>query len=344
MKKRLSIVDVAKQLNVSPTTISFILNGKAKEKRISDELVDRVLKEIEISGYKPNSLARSLRTGKTNIIGLMVENIANPFFANVARLIEEKAYKNGYKIIYCSTDNDTGKTKDLLNMLSERQVDGYIISPPEGIEKDINLLIKNNTPVILFDRYLTDTLADYVGINNEESTYNATRNFNKNGYKEIAFITIDSLQSQMQDRLKGYERAIHEFGTNKHVEKIPYHQNMGALNQHLLKFFESKKNIDAVLFGTNYLGVSGLKAIKEMGLRVPEDLGVIAYDDHDLFELHSPSITAIAQPIEELSERLITSLLNRLNSNSNMVTAKFDVVQTTLMERNSSMGRTDFLK
>lgn len=339
MKKKLSIVDIAKQLNVSPTTISFILNGKAKEKRISDELVEHVLKQIEIIGYKPNSLAQSLRTGKTNIIGLMVEDIANPFFANVARLIEEKAYKNGYKIIYCSTDNDTEKTKDLLNMLSERHVDGYIISPPEGIESDVNLLIENNSPVILFDRYLPNTLADYVGINNEESAYGATVHLINNGYKEIAFVTLDSLQSQMQDRLKGYERAINEYGLNQHVKEISYHQNIETINRHIMNFFERKKNVDAVFFGTNYLGVSGLKVIKEMGIRVPEDLAIVAYDDHSLFELHSPSVTAIAQPIEEISERLITSLLNRLNASVKIKKAKTDVLSTTLIQRGSSVKK-----
>lgn len=336
MKKKLSIVDIAKQLNVSPTTISFILNGKAKEKRISDELAEHVLKQIEISGYKANSLAQSLRTGKTSIIGLMVENIANPFFANVARLIEEKAYKNGYKIIYCSTANDTEKTKDLLKMLSERHVDGYIISPPEGVESDINQLIENNSPVILFDRYLPNTLADYVGINNEESTYNATIHLITNGYKEIAFVTLDSLQSQMQDRLRGYERALAEHGLNQHVKEISYHQTEDMIHRHIIHFFDRKKNIDAVLFSTNYLGVSGLKAIREMGLRIPEDLAVVAYDDNSLFEMYSPSITAIAQPVEDISERLITSLLNRLNSSSKIKKAMNDVVKTTLIERSSS--------
>lgn len=339
MKKKLSIVDIAKQLNVSPTTISFILNGKAKEKRISDELVEHVLKQIEIIGYKPNSLAQSLRTGKTNIIGLMVENISNPFFANIARLIEEKAYKNGYKIIYCSTDNDTEKTKDLLNMLSERHVDGYIISPPEGIEEDVNRLIENNSPVILFDRYLPNTLADYVGINNEESAYNATAQLIQNGYKEIGFVTLDSLQTQMQDRLKGYERAINEAGLTPYIKEISYHQNLDTINRHIVNFFERNKQLDAILFGTNYLGVSGLKAIKEMGLKVTENLAIIAYDDHSLFELHSPSITAIAQPIEEISEHLITSLLNKLNSNSKIKKPKTEILDTTLILRESSVRK-----
>lgn len=336
MKKKLSIVDLAKQLNISPTTISFILNGKAQEKRISSELVERVLKQIEEVGYKPNALAQSLRTGKTMIIGLMVENIANPFFASIARLIEEKAYKNGYKIIYCSTDNDSVKTKDLLRMFQDRHVDGYIISPPEGIEKEVNDLIDNGSPVVLFDRYLIDTKADYIVVDNTKGTYDATSHLIKNGYKNIAFITLDSLQTQMQDRLKGYEKALNEHGLNHHVKEISFYQDDENINRHIISFLERKPDLDAVLFGTNYLGVSGLKAIKKLGKRVPEDLAVISFDDHTLFELHSPDITAISQPIEEISEKLITILLGRLNKVSKTKKIQSDVLASELIVRGSS--------
>lgn len=337
MKKKLSIVDLAKQLNISPTTISFILNGKAQEKRISNELVERVLKQIEEVGYKPNSLAQSLRTGKTMIIGLMVEDIANPFFANIARLIEEKAYKNGYKIIYCSTDNDSAKTKDLLRMFEDRHVDGYIISPPEGIEGEVNNLIENGSPVVLFDRYLPETAADYIVVDNIGGTYNAVKHLIDNGYKSIAFITLDSLQTQMQDRLKGYEKALNENGLNHHVKEISFYQDEEHIIRHIIAFLERKPDLDAVLFGTNYLGVSGLKAIKKLKKKVPEDLAVISFDDHTLFELHSPEITAISQPIEEISEKLITILLARLNKTSKVRKIQSDVLSPELIIRGSSI-------
>jgi LacI family transcriptional regulator len=336
LKKKLSIVDLAKQLNVSPTTISFILNGKAEEKRISGELVARVLKQIEEVGYKPNSLAQSLRTGKTMIIGLMVENIANPFFANIARFIEEKAYNNGYKIIYCSTNNDSLKTKDLLRVFQDRHVDGYIISPPEGIEKEVNTLIDNGSPVVLFDRYLHGTRADYIGVDNIGSTYNAVKHLIDNGHKNIAFITLDSLQDQMQDRLNGYEKALTEHGLVNHVKEISFYQDEENIIRHIIAYLERKPELDAVLFGTNYLGVSGLKAIRKLNRRVPEDLAIISFDDHPIFEMHSPDITAIAQPIEEISEKLITILLGRLNKTSKIKKIQSEVLSTELIIRGSS--------
>ncbi|SOD15351.1 LacI family DNA-binding transcriptional regulator [Pedobacter xixiisoli] len=336
MKKKLSIVDLAKQLNISPTTISFILNGKAKEKRISDELVKRVLKQIEEVGYKPNSLAQSLRTGKTMIIGLMVEDIADPFFSSIARLIEEKAYKNGYKIIYCSTDNDSVKTKDLLSMFQDRHVDGYIISPPEGVEKEVNDLIDNGTPVILFDRYLPDTNADYVVVDNRTSTYEAVLHLINNGYKNIAFITLDSLQTQMQDRLQGYESALTQHNLPHHLKEISFNQDEEQIIRHIVSFLERKPNLDAVFFGTNYLCISGLKALKKLGKKIPEDLAVVCFDDDVVFELHSPSITAIAQPIEEMSEKLITILLGKLNKASKVKKIQTDILSPELIIRASS--------
>jgi LacI family transcriptional regulator len=336
LKKRLSIIELSKLLQVSPTTISFILNGKAKEKRISDELVKRVLKQIEEIGYKPNTLAQSFRTGKTMIIGLMVEDIANPFFAGIARLIEEKAYKNGYKILYCSTDNDSKKTKELIGMFQDRHVDGYIISPPENVEAEVKGLLDNGTPVVLFDRYLPGIKADYVVINNEGSTSNAVLHLIQNGFNEIAFITLDSLQTQMQDRLKGYEDTLTAHGLKHYIKEFSFHQNEENVIRQILSFLQRKTNLQAVIVGTNYLGMMFLKAVRQLNIRIPEDLAVVAFDDHTLFELHTPSITAISQPIEEISDKLMTILLSRLNKTVKSEKVKAEVISTKLIIRDST--------
>jgi LacI family transcriptional regulator len=313
IKKKLSIVDIANHLNISKTTVSFILNGRAKEKRISEELVEKVLKFVEEVGYKPNSLAKSLRTGKSNIIGLMVENISDHFFANIARYIEDRAYKNGYKIIYCSTDNDAEKTKELIAMFRDRHVDGYIIAPPVGVEDEVAGLIKDDLPVVLFDRYYPNVDSSYVVIDNMVATYNATKYFVDHGYKNIAFITFSSHQTQMQARLDGYNKALKESGLEPNV-----------------------KEVDAILFGTNRIGVCGLKVIHDSGLRVPDDIAVISFDDYDVFELYSPSITAIAQPIEEIADNVITILLNKLNTPVHNRTNQKITLNTELMVRGSS--------
>jgi len=221
-------------------------------------------------------------------------------------------------------------------MFQDRHVDGYIISPPEGIEKEVNNLIDNGSPVVLFDRYLLETKADYIVVDNMGSTYNAVKHLIKNGHKNIAFVTLDSLQTQMQDRLKGYEKALDEHGLNHHVKEISYHQDEENIIRHIVAFLERKPDLDAVLFGTNYFGVSGLKAIKKLNKKVPEDLAIISFDDHTLFELHSPDITAIAQPIEEISEKLITILLGRLNKTAKTKKIQSEVLSPELIIRGSS--------
>ena len=312
-KKSLSITDIAKQLNISQTTVSFILNGKSKEKRISDEMTERVLKFVDQVGYKPNLLARSFRTGKTNIIGLMVENISNPFFANLARMIEENAYKNGYKILYCSTENDPEKARELLLMFKDRCVDGYIITPTEGITREVEGLVSNGAPVILFDRHFNDDNFDYVVLDNEASTYNAVKHLTAQGFREIAFVTINSLQSQMRQRMIGYEKAMDEHSLNHHIKEVNFLHDAEQNVAHIQDFLDRKGKLEAVIFATNYLGISGLKAIKNLGLSIPGDIAVISYDDHVLFELYTPTITSIAQPIEEMSDQLINILLGKLS-------------------------------
>ena len=313
-KKVLSIIDIAKQLNVSQSTVSFILNGKSKERRISDQTTEKVLKFIEEVGYKPNLLARSLRTGKTNIIGLMVESISNPFFANVARLIEENAYKNGYKILYCSTENDPAKARELMQMFKDRHVDGYIITPTEGIKDDIDKLVNGGAPVILFDRCFENGINDYVILDNFQSTYNAVKHLIEQGYTEIGFITINSLQSQMQARLHGYEKAADDNGLNHYVKEVGFNLDDDNIVEHIVDFLKRKKKLDAIIFATNYLGINGLKAIREMRLSIPSDIAVISFDDHVAFELHTPAITCIAQPIKAMSVQLINILMHKLAS------------------------------
>ena len=336
IKKKLSIVDIANKLNISKTTVSFILNGRAREKRISEELVERVLKFVKEVGYKPNSLAKSLRTGKSHIIGLMVENIADPFFANIARYIEDRAYKNGYRIIYCSTDNDADKTRDLIAMFRDRHVDGYIIAPPVGVEEDIAELLKDDLPVVLFDRYFPGIDCSYVVTDNLDSTYTATEYLVEQGYKKIAFITLESHQTQMQARLDGYKKALQQNNLDHYIKEIDFSQDAKHMSDPIIDFLKNNKDLDAIIFGTNGIGTCGLKVIRNMSIRIPDDVAVISFDDHDVFELYSPSITAIAQPVEEIAANTINILLSKLDSSNPNTDQKKVTLQNDLIYRGSS--------
>lgn len=309
MKKKILISDIAKDLGISVTTVSFILNGKAKEKRISEGLTQRVLDHVKKVGYKPNELAKSLRTGKTKIIGLVIEDISNPFFGNIARFIEAKAYSRGYRIIYCSTDNDTDRTIELVQMFRDRHVDGYIITPSEGIRETIESLLGSQLPIVLFDRYIPSLATNFVVTDNVKGAYDATAHLAEQGYRRIALVTLYSSQTQMRDRMNGYMRAIDTYKLQPYVKKV----NIGDDESTIIRDFHAflaNQQPDAVFFATNYLAIIGLKAIRQHLTAMP---AVVSYDDHTLFKLFSPTITAVSQPIEALADELINILLNQLD-------------------------------
>jgi len=316
-KQKLSIKDIAAHLNISITTVSFILNGKAKENRISEKLTKKVLSYIEKVGYQPSQLAQSLRTGKSKILVFMVEDISNYFYSSVARKMEEKAFSTGYKIIFCSTDDDLKRAQELIQVFRGRQVDGYIITAPIGLEEDIKEIMDEGLPVVLFDRYFPELDTSHVVINNSTATYNAIIELINNGYKNIGFITLDSQQTQMKDRYNGYDMAIKEHKLTNYTKAIPYGDvGTDEVERKIAAFVEEEHpELDALFFSTNYLTISGLAALKSLDKVVPEDLAIIAFDDNELFKLYSPPISAIAQPVEELSNKLMEVILSQLKGN-----------------------------
>ena len=338
-KTKVSINDIATKLNISKTTVSFILNGKAKEKRISDKLVKKVLNKVEELGYQPNQLAKGLRTGKTNIIGLMVENISNPFYASIAKEIEDKAYQNNYKIIYCSTENDKNRAREFLTMFTTLGVDGCIIAPTMGIEDDIRNLVEIGMDVVLFDRKFQNMSTDVVMINNEEGMYNAVEHLFKHDYRNIALIALALDKPEKEDRIVGFKKAMNNHGLEPHVFPLPFKSNFQDYVKDIREILEKEKGFDAIVFGTNYLGISGLEAINDLGLKIPDDLAIVSFDDHDLFRIHKPDITVVAQPIEEIAQTVINTLLKRLQGDEKEKANEIFTLSTNLIVRRSSLKK-----
>lgn len=336
MSKKLSINDIANELHVAKSTVSFILNGKAKEKRISDELTEKVLKFVEEKGYKPNHLAKSLSTGKTKMICLMVEKISDYFFSHIAFHLEALAYKNGYKIIYCSTENDPEKTRQLIALLRARHVDGYIITPPAGVEPEIKALINDNLPVVLFDRYLPTVPTDYVGLDNYKGTFDAVELLIKTSAKKIALFTLASVQTQMEERQSGYLAAIEKYNLKPLIFKIPFENDTETTIKQSIQFIHEHSDLDAIIFATNYLALSGIKAINESGLNIPGDISIIAFDDHDVFNIYNPSISAIAQPLDEMAKQLFKTLLDKLENKVRLKDLTRVIIQPELILRGST--------
>ncbi|HEY8784089.1 MAG TPA: substrate-binding domain-containing protein [Mucilaginibacter sp.] len=336
MSKKISINDIANELHVAKSTVSFILNGKAKEKRISDELTEKVLKYVKEKGFQPNQLAKSLSTGKTKMICLMVEKISDYFFSHIAFHLEALAYKNGYKIIYCSTENNPEKTKQLITLLRARQVDGYIITPPTGVESEIRALINDNLPVVLFDRYLPDIPTDYVGLDNYKGTFDAAEFLVKTGAKKVALVTLASGQTQMTERQSGYLSALKKHHLKPLILKVSFENDMETTVKQCVEFIKDNSGLDAIIFATNYLALSGIKAINESGLNIPGDISIIAFDDHDVFNIYNPSISAIAQPLDEMAKQLFKTLLDKLENNVRLKDLSRVIIQPDLILRGST--------
>lgn len=309
MKKRILISDIARDLGISVTTVSFILNDKSKEKRISEALTKKVLNHIKKVGYKPNQLAKSLRTGQTKILGLLVEDIGNTFFSNMAKQIEKNAYDHGYHIIYCSTDNDETKTKELIQLFYDRQVDGFILTPSEGLQETIQNLINNNIPLVLFDRYLPEVETNYVVSDNFNGAYDATKYLLAEGKSQkVGFFSLYSNQTQMRDRLEGYMKAIDDNKSQAYIKKINMDENEEEAIS-LIHHFLVENRVDSVFFATNYLAILGLKAIKKFGLKQPK---IFSFDEHTLFGLHEPPISAVSQDIHTLAKEIVNSLVKEI--------------------------------
>lgn len=313
--KRVSLKDIAKMVGASPSTVSFILNGKASQMRISEELKNKVMATAKKMGYQPNQVAVSLRTGQTKILGLLVEDISNNFFASLAKTIEVEAEEFGYKVLYSSTENNSKKGVELLRLLTQRQVDGYLVTPTLGMEEDIEMLVKHKKPLVLMDRYFPGIEAAYVQVDNAGAVLTGMEHLIKKGYKKIAFITIESGLIQMRHREDAYIAAISKSEQKKKlILKVNYNGDREIIINQITEFLKKNKP-DAVLFATNYLGILGLESIRAIGLTIPRDLGVICFDDNDIFRLHLPAITVLQQPVEAIARTAIHILMHQLGNN-----------------------------
>lgn len=317
--KRVSIKDIAKKAGVVPSTVSFVLNGKAKEMRISDSLSKKIKAVADEEGYSPNGIAVSLRTGRSKIIGLIVEDISNAFFATLAKIIEDEANALGYKVVYCSTENDSKKGRDLIKMLFKSQVDGFLITPSAGIEKDIENFVSHKVPLVFMDRYLPNLSLSHVIVDNAKGVKDGVEYLLHKGYKKIAFVTVDLQQVQMQERENGFRSIFNDTDfllDESLILKLPFNFEKDEAIE-TIKTFITNSKIDAVFFATNYLGILGIECIAQLGLKMPGQLAMMCFDDHDIFRLYPPGITSIQQPVKEIGITSVHLLIDQIHNKKN---------------------------
>jgi len=320
-KQKTSIKDIAKKLGVSQSTVSSVLNGKTAERRISDGTTHAILAYIEKSGFRPNGVARSLRTGCSKIIGMLVEDISNPFFASIAHLVEQKVARKGYRILLSSTENENKNAGEALATFWERQVDGYIIVPPAELPDALIRKIFKQKPLVLFDRTIDSLAASSVLIDNYNSMVLASNHLIERGYKNIAFITIESLQLQMVDRLNGYKDTLSENQLKTYIARIDRQLSDDENKEFIKEFIWAHPEVDAIIFSTNYVALLGLQVIKLLNLKIPLEMGIVGFDDSPYYALMNPAITSIVQPINELADGIVQLMLAQIKNEQNELLA-----------------------
>jgi len=336
VEKKVSLKDVARYVGVSTALVSYVMNGKEKQGRVGPDMAERIRKAAAKLNYQPNLIAKSLKSGRTNTIGLIVADISNPFFSSIARIIEDEAQKLGYVVIFGSSDESEKKQDDLITVFLNRQVDAFIIAPTKGTESQIMMLQKRGTPVVLIDRYFTSLRVDSVHINNYQAAFIAVEHLISNGRKKIAMVAYDSPLPHMQQRREGYRAALKQHGIRFRREWLvqasysnivsDVHRGLSALLQPL--------NIDAVLFATNSLAVAGLKKIDELGIRIPAALATISFDESDVFDFFYSPLTYVSQSVADMGREAVLLVVGRIMHSRKKVVDR--TIDARLIVRKSS--------
>lgn len=336
MKKKVSLKDIAQEAGVSTALVSYVLTNKEEKARVGREMALKIRKIAHRLNYQPNHIARSLKSGRSDTIGLIVADISNPFFANLARTIEDEAKQHNYTVIFGSSDENADKSADLINVLLNRQVDGLILIPAEGSEQQIRQLKKQHVPFVLADRYFPGISTSHICINNYESAYNAVSHLVKSGRKRTGMIAYATTLHHIAERKRGYSEALRDHGlpSRQLLKTARYAHLKEDTKQAIDQLLGSSKPADAVFFATNSLAIEGLKYINELGIRVPEDLAVLSFDESEAFDLFYSPVTYIRQPVLEMGKMAVRLLLDQIMGRQK--THEAVCMETTLVIRRSS--------
>jgi len=305
-----TIEDVAKQAGVSKATVSRVVNGNYG---VSEALRKRVLAAITALGYQPDRSARRLRGTTSEILGIIIPDIQNPYFTSVVRGIEDLAYDHQMNVLLCNTDDNPVKQEAYIRVMMAERVAGLILAPSFGIAPEpLNQLAQLGTPVVLIDRSVSELPFDTVIVDNFQGAYNGTRHLIAQGHQRIAFVGGDLELSPGRERQAGYQRAMLDNGlpADPALMQIDHFKiESGQRITHQLLSLPQPP--EAIFSASNLLTLGVLKAVREAGLRIPEDLALVGFDDMPwASELYAP-LTAIVQPTYELGQEAMRVLLRR---------------------------------
>ena len=309
---KVTIRDVAKRAGVSTTTVSHVIN---ETRFVEESTRTKVLNAIEGLGYTVNTAARSLRGGKTQTLGLVIPDAANLFFAEFSRKIEDFGFKAGYNVIVCNTDNESTKEAAYLEALVSKQVDGVIFISSGGDPDHLRSLADYEIPVVIADREIPLDLADVVLLDNEQAGFEITNHLLALDHRLIGCITGPDKFSPSSQRLDGFYRAHKEWG-------IPFHPELITSGKFTLssgytsfdRIWQQELKASALFVFSDMMAIGAINNAFSKGIKIPDDLSVIGFDNIELASVCLPSLTTYAQPVEAMAETIVDLMLDRIKN------------------------------
>lgn len=305
-----TIYDVARRAEVSPATVSRVVNGHSN---VDPGLAERVRNAMRELGYRPNAVARNLRRSRTNLWGVIISDITNPFFTSLVRGIEDVAQQQRFSVVLCNTDGDIGKEDRYVNAALTEQVAGVIITPSDG-PKHVTRLTDARVPVVVIDQLLPDADVDTVLVDNADGAERATAHLITAGYQRIACITGPADLYTADQRLAGYRRALRTHGLPYDPALVRYADFRESGGHRAMSSLLAEAAPDAVFTTNNMMTIGALQCLSEAGLEVPADIAVAAFDDIPWAHLVRPALTTVSQPTYDLGRSAAELLIARIDA------------------------------
>lgn len=307
--------DIADILGVSKGTVSLVLSGKAKNKRVSEELCKKIRATAASMNYQPNEIARGLRMGRTNTIGIIVADISNEFFGQLTFHMQEHAKKHGYAVIITNTNESCEELNDTITLLTSRQVDGIIAVPADNSSDIFSRIIASRIPMVQLDRYYEELDASYVVLDNYGASAMATRHLLNEGCRRVAMIRHSNSMSVAAERFAGFRDTLLEAGLydSNLVREIDYYNEDNDIREAIEDFHRDAPPVDGIFFHSHELFITGTKEMMRLGIRIPEDVRVACFDQSIAYALADFPVTYIEQPIKEIGEKAVDILFDLMN-------------------------------
>jgi DNA-binding LacI/PurR family transcriptional regulator len=311
MNNPVTMRQIAERAQVSIGTVSHVINGTAK---VREKLRQRVLEAIRSLGYQPSQLARGLRRNQTSMLVMIIPDVTNPFFPAVVRGVEDVAYRGSFRLVLCNTDNDPRKEVSYLNELSSYRPAGWLVIP--SVDSEIAPYLKpaaSGPPVVCIDRQPKGWNGDVVLVANEEGAHCAARHLLRMGHRHLAVITGPLHLANAVERLKGFKRALAEAKVSiepDYVQEARFERHSGY--QAATRLLRMLPRPTAIFACNDLMALGVLLAAREFGLRCPEDISIVGFDNLDFAEFTAPALTTVCQPGYQLGTTAARLLLERI--------------------------------